>query len=124
MGGDDRMLGSPIECLAEEIEQLRRRFASLLRYDPSAVEAPVRWTCAGVYLRWHVFLEEVVEPDIDVEIQPELLIIRARQDRPSRGRLQALLPIPTGFDPHSARIRCEYDYLEVRLARRAPGGDA
>ena len=123
MGGKP-MPGSPSEHLAEEIGRLRRRFASIMRLDPSAVEAPAHWTCVGAYLRWHVLLEEVVEPDIDVEIQPDLFIVRARPEAPGRRRLQALLPIPMGFDPHSARIRCEYDYLEVRLTRSAPGGDA
>jgi len=106
--------------LSEEIERLRRRYASLLHEPPEAEEAPARWTYGGRTLRWHVVVEEAAEPDIDVEILPELLVIRARIEEAEHRLLQAILPVPAGFRADDAHIRCEYGYVEIRLSRVGP----
>ncbi len=106
--------------LREEIERLRRRYAPLLHEPPEAREAQARWTYGGRTLRWHVVVEEAAEPDIDVEILPELLVLRARIEMADHRLLQALLPVPEGFRAEEAHIRCEYGYVEIRLSRVRP----
>lgn len=106
--------------LRDEIERLRRRYAPLLQEPPGAQEVKARWTYGGRTLRWHVVVEEAAEPDIDVEIQPGLLVIRARVESAGQRLLQALLPVPTGFRAEDAHIRCEYGYVEIRLSRVRP----
>ncbi len=108
---------SDLDWLREEIERLRRRYAPLLREPPEAREAQARWTYGGRILRWHVVVEEAAEPDIDIEILPELLVLRARTEAAGHRLLQAVLPVPAGFRAEDAQIRCEYDYVEVRLVR-------
>jgi HSP20 family molecular chaperone IbpA len=111
------MKESDLGKLREEIERLRRRYAPLLHDPPEAREAPARWTYGGRTLRWHVVVEEAAEPDIDVEILPELLVIRARVEAQGQRLLQAVLPVPEGFRAEDAQIRCEYGYVEIRLSR-------
>jgi hypothetical protein len=106
--------------LSEEIERLRRRYAPLLHEAPEAQEAPARWTYVGRTLHWHVVVEEAAEPDIDVEILPELLVIRARIEAAGHRLLQAILPVPEGFRAEDAHIRCEYGYVEICLSRVRP----
>lgn len=105
------------ERITEEIRRLLRRFAPLLREQRNAEEAPANWTYGGAVLRWHVVLETVIEPDIDIEFLPGLLIVRARSQQDDRPVLHALLPVPSGFAADERRIRCEEGYLEVSLYR-------
>ncbi|MCK4412811.1 MAG: hypothetical protein KAY32_04640 [Candidatus Eisenbacteria sp.] len=116
------MVAIDLTRIAEEIERLERRWASLYREVPSAERAEVRWTASGRTLRWHVCLEDVVEPDIDVEILPRVLVIRARRDTHPESLLLALLPVPSDFDVEQPRLYWEFGYLEVRLSRRSGGG--
>lgn len=107
---------SDADWLWEEIERLRRRYAPLLHEPPEAREAPARWTYVGRTLHWHVVVEEAAEPDIDVEILPELLVIRARVEAADHRLLQAILPVPEGFRAEDARILCECGHVEIRLS--------
>ncbi len=108
--------------IAEEIDRLRRRFAPLLREVPETREAPAQWTVAPDALLWHVVLEDVVEPDIDIEIRPPLLVVRARPQRPRPRMLLALLPVPSGFEVDRPYVRCEIGYMEIRVHRATAGG--
>jgi hypothetical protein len=111
------MPGDMETLLEGEIARLRRRFAPLLRELSTAVEAPARWTYGEAVLRWHVVLESVLEPDVDIEFLPGLLLVRAKPQPGDRPLLQALLPIPSGFVVDEAHIRAEPGYLEVCLRR-------
>jgi len=118
--GGLRMHESDLDWLRGEIQRLRRRYAPLLHEPPEAREAPARWTYGDRTLRWHVVVEEAAEPDIDVEILPELLVLRARIEAADHRLLQAVLPVPAGFRVEDAHIRCEYGYVEIRLLRAGP----
>jgi len=69
-------------AIARQIEEIEKQLGNLLRDAQADDVLPVRWSfCAGV-LCWHVQLvEEVLEPDIDIEITSVALIIRARSAR-------------------------------------------
>jgi hypothetical protein len=59
-----------------EIARLRGRYAALLRERPDAREVIARWVTEAAGLCWFVPLEDVVEPEIDVEIARAVLIVR------------------------------------------------
>ena len=103
--------------LKETIERLRRRHAAILREFEGAREPTAEWTFAGGSLRWHVALEQVLEPDIDVEIASELVIVRARSEAEKDCLLVVVLPVPVDFDVRHARIRFDRGYLEIQVAR-------
>ena len=102
------------ERIHEEMERLRRRYAPVIRTLPDSRELPAHWTLGDQWLRWHVVLEDVLEPDIDIEIEPHCLILRAQHFGTI---LVSVLPVPEGFDANGSRIRCETGYLEVRVRR-------
>jgi hypothetical protein len=110
-----------IEEIEREIEQLRRRYAALMRETPEAREVIARWTAEAAGLCWFVPLEDVVESDIDVEITREILIVRASRTWPESAVLLGLLPVPRGFDPEHPVIRFFEETLEVRIRRVDPG---
>lgn len=107
-----------VHTLELEIERLRRRHASLLRERPATRELPASWTFGRRALCWMVPLDEedeILEPDIDVEITAELLVVRARPQADERLTLLGLLPVPPGFDIGNPRIRYVEGYLEIRV---------
>ena len=101
--------------LEAEIARARRRYAWLLAELAEALEAPCTWELLEEALCWHVVLRDALEPDVDVEVLEEALIVRA--DAADRMR-QALLPVPPAFDVSRARIRFESGVLEIRVQRR------
>ena len=103
-------------ALARQIEEIEKRLSNLFRDAQPDEVLPVRWSfCAGV-LCWHVQLvEEVLEPDIDVEITPVALIIRARPAREPSKVLLGVLPVPGIFNRHNPEIQFKSDFLEIRL---------
>lgn len=107
-----------VETLEREIERLRRRHAVLLRELPATRELPARWTFGRRALCWIVPLDEedqVLEPDIDVEITAEVLVVRARPQSDEHLTLLGLLPVPPNFDIRNPRIRYEEGFLEIRV---------
>jgi len=107
-----------VEILEREIERLRRRHAALLRELPATRELPARWTFGRRALCWIIPLDEedeVLEPDIDVEITAEVLVVRARPQSDEHLTLLGLLPVPPNFDIRNARIRYEEGFLEIRV---------
>jgi hypothetical protein len=107
-----------VETLEREIERLRRRHAALLRELPATRELPARWTFGRRVLCWIVPLDEedeVLEPDIDVEITSEVLVVRARPQSDEHLTLLGLLPVPPDFDIRHPRIRYEEGFLEIRV---------
>jgi hypothetical protein len=116
----DRRIRMPSDVLDEierEITRLRRRYAALLREQPDAREVSARWAAEASGLCWFVLLEDVVEPDIDVEITSEVLIVRASRTLPEPAALVGILPVPHGFDPEHPIIRFTEGTLEVRVRR-------
>lgn len=104
------------EYIAQEITRLERRLYGYSRETPEAGVLPSRWTLAGSYLRWHVqFIEEVLEPDLDIEITSHALIVRALSASETARVLLAILPIPENFDVQNPEIRCESTSLEISL---------
>jgi hypothetical protein len=103
--------------LEAEIDRLRQRHAGLLRERAEAQELQAMWTLRGDVLRWHVVLDDVAEPDIDVEIVSEAFIVRARPLSRREGLLVGLLPVPAGFDLMRPEIRCEEGFLEIQVLR-------
>jgi hypothetical protein len=113
-----------IRTLEREIERLRRRYALVLRELPAMRELHARWAFAREALCWIVPLEEedeILEPDIDVEITPDLLVVRARPQSNEHLTLISLLPVPPGFDIEHPSIRYEDGVLEVRVRHLAVG---
>ena len=113
------MHSDALEEVEREIARLRRRYDVLMRERPDAREASARWAAEAGGLCWFVLLEDVVEPDIDVEITSEVLIVRAGRTWPEPTVLMGILPVPRGFDPEHPVIRFTEGTLEVRI-RRAP----
>jgi hypothetical protein len=107
-----------LAAIEQEIEQLRRRHAAVLRDLPDAQEVSARWAAEVTGLCWFVPLEDVVEADIDVEITSEVLIVRAQRSSPEPVVLVGLLLVPHGYDPEPAVIRFTGETLEVRIQRR------
>jgi hypothetical protein len=116
--GSESMDEAWVRALEREIDRLRRRYALLLRELPATRELHARWALAREVLCWIVPLEEedeILESDIDVEITPELLIVRARPQSDERLILIGLLPVPPGFDSEHPSIRYEEGLLEIRV---------
>jgi len=112
------MESGSVETLEREIERLRRRYAVLLRELPATRELPARWTLGRRALCWIVPFDEedeVLEPDIDVEITSEVLVVRARPQSDEHLTLLGLLPVPPNFDIQNPRIRYEEGFLEIRV---------
>ena len=97
--------------LAREIDRLRRAHSYLLLQCP---EAPAHWELTDHALLWRVFLSDVIEPDLDVEILHQVIIVRGavEGDRPGR---QALLPRPSAYAASRPRIRFSSGVLEIRI---------
>ena len=109
-----------IEEIEREIERLRRRYAAFMREAPDAREVIARWAAEAAGLCWFVPLEDVVEPDIDVEITREVLIVRANRTWPEPASWWASSRCRDGFDPEHPVIRFTEETLEVRIRRVRP----
>ncbi len=106
------------DALAREIEELEQRLRSIFREAPADVELPARWSYDGGVLRWHVLLvEEVLEPDVDVEITSVAIIVRARAARKPSRILLGVMPVPETFDLRQPEIRFESNSIEIWLRR-------
>jgi len=118
----DERIAEEIDRIAVEIDRLEHQWNSLLRERHGSRRLPARWTFSRRALRWHVVLEDVLEPDIDVELLPDVLVVRARPQGHENLLLMGLLPIPPEFEAERARIRVARDYLEVVVLRRSGRG--
>ena len=110
-----------VAVIEREIERLHRRYASFLREVPDSHELTARFSISHGVLRWHVTLEEVLEPDVDLEITGDAILVRARPASRTESLLVAILAVPSGFDLTRLRVRFEAGYLEVRVER--PGAN-
>jgi hypothetical protein len=114
-----------LETTEREIERLRSRHATLLRERPRSCELAARWILEAQGLRWFVsFDQQVLEPDIDVEITTEILVVRARPVADDELILLGLLPVPSGFVIEDPVIHYSEGSLEIRIRRRREGGEA
>ena len=114
------------DTLEREIAHLRRRHEAILRELPATRELPARWTYGRHALCWIVPLDaedEILEPDIDVEITSEVLVVRARPQSDERLTLLGLLPVPSSFDIMHPAIRYEEGFLEIRVRFRGSRGN-
>ena len=108
-----------LDAMEREIERLRRRHAVLLRELPQSREMEARWVLETQCLHWFVvFDQEVLEPDIDVEITAEVLVVRARPISDAEVMLLGLLPVPSDFAIEDPMIECGEGSLDIRIRRR------
>jgi hypothetical protein len=103
------------------MERLRARYRTLLREMPGARELVAQWTFSAGVLRWHVAVEDVDEPDIDIELLADAVIVRAQPLATSERLSVSLLPVPHFFARVSPQIRYEDGYLQIRYVA---GGEA
>jgi hypothetical protein len=101
------------QALADAIDRILARYASWCEAAPAA---PCIWELAERTLCWHVVLRDVVEPDIDVEVRGDALVVRAALGDTF---LQAVLAVPRPFDTRCATVRFHASVLEVRVGREA-----
>ncbi|MHC4551099.1 MAG: hypothetical protein ACYTEZ_20300 [Planctomycetota bacterium] len=109
------------EAVAREMERLRRRHLHLLEEAARWLEAPCVWELEEEALHWHVVLRDVFEPDIDVEFVPEAIVVRGVVGMRAGVVRQALLPVPTPFDPRRASIRFRAGVLEIHVPAERHG---
>ena len=106
--------------LHEHIERVERRYRALVREYPQARELRRSWTVSERALRWHVVFDgDVLEPDVDLEILEGAIVVRACHATRGVPELVCVLPIPAGFDIDHPLVRCEHEYLEIRVFRTA-----
>jgi len=110
-----RAMSDQTEAVAREIERLRRRHHYLLAETHESLEAPCRWELVGHALLWRVFLDDVLEPDLDVEILAEVIVVRGTLDLGERPARHALLPIPAPFASQQPTLRFLSGVLEIRI---------
>ena len=110
---------SALAALAGEIDRLRRCREYLLAPEEpcgeACEEAPSLWDLVDRALLWRVFLEGVAEPDLDIEIRQDVIIVRgatAMGDRPHR---HALLPMPAPYVARRPRMQFVAGVLEIRI---------
>ncbi len=103
--------------LEREIGRLRRRYAAIRRESPDAQELVAGWAAEASGLRWYVVVADVVEADIDVELMPEVIVVRAVRTWPEPAFLLGILPVPGGFDTGQVVIRFSGETLEVHVRR-------
>lgn len=101
--------------LAQEIERLRRRYASVFEDTPDAVEAASVWEVAEETLCWHVVLRDALEPDIDVELLGDAIVVRAAPEERTGCLRQTILPVPSPFDASRSVVRFDAGVLEIRV---------
>ncbi|MHC4137796.1 MAG: hypothetical protein ACYTDU_08445 [Planctomycetota bacterium] len=101
------------QALADAIDRVLARYAS---WCEAAPPAPCVWELAERTLCWHVVLRGVVEPDIDVEVRGDALVVRAAF---GDAFLQAVLPVPRPYDTRRATVRFQASVLEVRVGLEA-----
>ena len=91
------------------ITRIRKRYRTQLEEAP---EAPTAWELLEGVLCWHVMLRDVLEPDIDLELLEDALLVRALVG----GSLHhALLPIPRPYRFAPSQVRLRSSRLEIHL---------
>jgi len=106
------MVGIEVAALAREVERVRRLYAWLLSEVPGTREAQAVWELSGRTICWHVVLRDIDEPDIDVEMLPDAVVVRAGAEQ---GMRLAVLPLPAPFRPRRPVVRFAMGVLEVRV---------
>ena len=98
------------QVLRTEVDSLLRRHRHLMA---EALRAPCSWVLEERTLRWHVVVGDALEPDIDIEQLPDVLIVRARIGGEVR---QALVPVPNPFRGKAPRCVLRAHLFEIRFA--------
>jgi len=101
------------EAIAAEIERLHRHYLAMLGIDE---EPPTTYELRESTLSWYVVLRDAVEPDVDIEILEDVVIVRAAVGGTV---FQGVLPIPVPLRPDLDAVRFREGVLEVRLVPRA-----
>lgn len=106
------------DIIARQIDELEKKLQSVFRHERHELILPSQWIYAGGILSWHVgLIEEVLEPDLDIEITSVAIIVRARSARDHSKILLGVLPVPEQFDYCNPDICFKLDSLEIRLSR-------
>jgi len=98
--------------LLREIRRLKRRYAAFLEEVEAAHEAPSTWELEAETLCWHVVLRDVLEPDVDLELLEDAVVVRGAVEE--RVRL-TVLPVPAPFDVRHPEVSLRGEVLEVRV---------
>jgi len=97
------------EDLTEAIDRVLSRYAS---WGESGSSVPSIWELADRALCWHVVLHGALEPDIDVEVRGDALVVRAAVET---SMVQAVLAVPRPYDPRLATVHFRAGVLQVRV---------
>ena len=103
--------------IADEVRRLHRAHHFLLDEIEGCTEAPTLWELVDHALLWRVFLGDVLEPDVDVEILHQVIVVRGAQDLGGPPRCHALLPVPAAFSVRRRRLDFVSGVLEIRIER-------
>jgi hypothetical protein len=101
------------ETVAIEIDRLRRRYLRPLEIEEAP---PIAWEVRESALCWYVVLRDALEPDVDIEILGDVVIVRAAVGSTV---FHGVLPIPPPLRVDLDSIRFLEGVLEVRLVPRA-----
>jgi hypothetical protein len=96
--------------LRAEVERLMRRYRHLVA---GTHRAPCSWVLEERTLRWHIVVGDALEPDIDVEQLPDVLVVRAQVGREVH---EALIPVPDPFRGAAPRCVLRSQLFEIRFA--------
>jgi len=99
----------PRDEIAARIERVRQRYRALLEERP---EAPSTWELRRDSLRFYVVLAEADEPDVDVELLEDALVVRAAA---GRDVVHCLVPVPRPYRAHERSFLFRSGTLEIRL---------
>ena len=103
--------------IADEVRRLHRAHQFLLDEAEDCREVPTLWDLVDHALLWRVFLDDVLEPDVDVEILHEVIVVRGAHDALGPPRRHALLPVPAPFAVRHREVHFVSGVLEIRIER-------
>lgn len=104
-----------LEEIGREISRLRSRYEPLTREWPGTQALVSDWAAGARDLNWFVHLENIAECDVDVELDRDMLIVRATRAGPAPVVLVGFLPVPRGFDGEHPVIQFIEETLEIRI---------
>ena len=103
--------------IENEVLRLRRAHQFLLDEMVGCCEAATLWEIVDETLQWRVFLGDVLEPDVDVEVLHDVLVVRAAHDVAGPPSRHAVLPVPAPFSVCHRSVYFVAGVLEIRIER-------
>ena len=98
---------------AEEIEpEIARIYRRHRRRVAGSISVHTTWEILDDSLCWYVMLRDVLEPDIDLEVLPDVVIVRALA---GSSLCHALVPVPEHYRFEARNVRMRSSTLEIHL---------